>query len=127
MNSPGSRSNWLSTALTDADAPGTTAAAWAFTSAVTCSRSLRRNGRTPMDDTGEPPRDGRVVRAMTEAATGAAHASTYLRGEAGFARRAHADALVAWKYPESFETAAWRPGYQTPKEPGSRPATAPDL
>src|SRR4051794_20273157 len=44
--SSGSRSNWVSTALTDATTPGTTAAAWALTSAVTWSRSARWKGRT---------------------------------------------------------------------------------
>jgi hypothetical protein len=34
MNSPGSRSSWLSTALTETDIPGITAWTWAFTSAV---------------------------------------------------------------------------------------------
>jgi hypothetical protein len=50
MNSPGSRSSWLMTVLTDTDTPGTTAWMWALTSAVSCSRSARRNGRTWTED-----------------------------------------------------------------------------
>jgi hypothetical protein len=45
-----SRSSWLSTVLTDTDTAGTTASACEFTRSVTCSRSLRRNGRTSIDD-----------------------------------------------------------------------------
>src|SRR5687767_5131851 len=57
MNSPGSRSSWLITALTDSDTPGTTASTCALTSAVTCSRSSRRKGRTSILIS-EPPREG---------------------------------------------------------------------
>src|SRR5581483_7857300 len=56
MNSPGSPSSWLMTAFTDTARPGTTAAACAFTSAVSCSRSPRRKGRI---STGMPTPPGR--------------------------------------------------------------------
>jgi hypothetical protein len=52
MNSPGWRSSADKTVLADALMPGTTAPAWAFTRAVSWSRSLRRNGRTSADDIG---------------------------------------------------------------------------
>jgi hypothetical protein len=39
--SPGSRSSWLITALTETDTPGSTAPTCALTRFVTCSRSLR--------------------------------------------------------------------------------------
>jgi len=62
MNSPGSRSSWLMTVLTDTDTPGTTAWMWALTSAVSCSRSARRNGRTQTVDMVDLHCDGAVGR-----------------------------------------------------------------
>src|SRR5258708_7175699 len=50
MNSPGPRSRWLSIAATDTPTPGATAAAWALTRSVSCSRSRRWNGRTSIGD-----------------------------------------------------------------------------
>ena len=49
MNSPGWRSSEPRTVFTDTLMPGTTAPAWALTSCVSWSRSVRRNGRTWMD------------------------------------------------------------------------------
>ena len=57
MNSPGSRSNWLRTVLTDTETFGMTAATCALIRAVTCSRSARAK-RTNADSHGMPP-DGR--------------------------------------------------------------------
>ena len=54
MNSPGCRSSADRTVLTETLIPGTTAAAWEFTSWVSRSRSLRRNLRTSMADIGGP-------------------------------------------------------------------------
>ena len=70
MKSPGWRSSEASTVLTDTPMAGTTASAWAFTSWVSWSRSLRRNGRTWIDDiTGLL---GTMTKLM-EAATSAVH------------------------------------------------------
>src|SRR3954447_14411609 len=49
--SPGSRSSWLRTALTDTATPGSTASMCALTSAASCSRSRRWKGRTSIDGT----------------------------------------------------------------------------
>src|SRR5215211_8904719 len=68
MNSPESRSSWLMTVLTDTDTPGTTACTWALTSAVSCSRSPRRNGRTSTEDMSEPPPRARGAGGATGAA-----------------------------------------------------------
>ena len=77
MNSPGSRSSWLMTVLTDTDTPGTTAWMWALTSAVSCSRSARRNGRTQTVDMVDLHCDGAVGRGGLEAATGAVRLRGY--------------------------------------------------
>ena len=85
MNSPGSRSSWLSTALIETDTPGTTAWTCALTRAVTCSRSSRLKGRTSTD-MGRPPGEvlpagstnvGAISRVALEAATGAARRPSY--------------------------------------------------
>src|SRR5215207_2376520 len=60
MNSPGSRSSWLMTVLTDTETPGTTAWTWALTRAVSCSRSARRNGRTSTSDMANLQNDSAV-------------------------------------------------------------------
>jgi hypothetical protein len=49
---------------TDTPMPGTTASAWAFTSCVSWLRSLRRNGRTSIEDISRPP--GRECRTRND-------------------------------------------------------------
>src|SRR3954449_10792201 len=72
--SPGSRSSWLSTALTETATPGSTASMCALTSAVSCSRSRRWNGRTSIDGTVDLRASGVME---LEAATGAVRAPAY--------------------------------------------------
>ena len=71
MISPGSRSSWLITALTDTDTPGRTAPMCALTSSVTCSRSLRRNGLITVDCMAQPPERGADAPFVMKAATSA--------------------------------------------------------
>jgi hypothetical protein len=77
MNSPGSRSSWLITVLTDTETPGTTAWTWALTRAVSCSRSDRRNGRTWTSGMANLHDDSAVGREGQEAATGAVRLRHY--------------------------------------------------
>jgi hypothetical protein len=81
MNSPGRRSSELSTVFTDALMPGITASAWALTSWVRWSRSLRRNGRTRTDGMTGPP--GMLNAGKMEAATRAVRANAINQARPG--------------------------------------------
>src|SRR3954466_13804291 len=93
--SPGSRSSWLRTALTDTATPGSTASMCALTSAASCSRSRRWKGRTSIDGTVDLRASGFME---MEAATGAVRPPAYRSASAdsvGLTRAQEHDELTA--------------------------------